>query len=113
VYDITGQKILDESGDKITVTRVVLDLDRAIYHENFNLDKLRNLLKAHGDDIEEEISMPREQWFVLRARKPGVSGRSLAKEYNLEELTDYQNRSRIEIDKKRGFCFIKTLNDSK
>ena len=113
VYDITGQRIIDNSADSITVTRLVVDLDRGIYHENFNMDKLNKLLQTHGNEIEEEIHMPREQWFVLKAKKPGISARSLAKEFNLEELTDYQLRSRQEIDKRRGFSFAKSLNNNK
>lgn len=107
VYDITGEKILDEKSDDITIARITLDLDRGIYHENFNMGRLDKLLKAHGEEIEKEVYMPRESWFVLRAKKPGVSARSLAKKFELEELTDYQNRSRREIDKKRGFSFTK------
>jgi predicted amidohydrolase len=109
VYDITGQRILDEKSDDITIARITLDLDRGIYHENFNMDKLDKLLKAHGEEVEKELSMPREQWFVLRTKKPGISARLLAKKFGLEELTDYQDRSRSEIDKKRGFSFTRNL----
>lgn len=109
VYDITGERILDEKSDNITIARITLDLDRGIYHENFNMEKLDKLLKAHGEEVEKELYMPREAWFVLRAIKPGVSARSLAKKFEMEELTDYQNRSRKEIDKKRGFNFTKKL----
>ena len=109
VYDITGERILDEKSDNITIARITIDLDRGIYHENFNMDKLDELLKAHGDEVEKEIDLLRESWFVLRAKKPGVSARSLAKEFKMEELTDYQNRSRSEIDKKRGFSFTKEI----
>jgi predicted amidohydrolase len=109
VYDITGKRILDEKSDDITIARITLDLDRGIYHENFNMGKLDKLLKAHGEEVEKELSMPREQWFVLRAKKPGISARLLAKKFGMEELTDYQDRSRSEIDKKRGFSFTKKL----
>lgn len=109
VYDITGERILDEKSDNITIARITLDLDRGIYHKNFNMEKLDKLLKAHGEEVEKEIEMPRESWFVLRAKKPGVSARLLAKKFGMEELTDYQNRSRREIDKKRGFNFTKKL----
>jgi predicted amidohydrolase len=109
VYDITGKRILDEKSDNITIARITLDLDRGIYHENFNMEKLDNLLKTHGEEVEKELSMSREQWFVLRAKKPGISARLLAKKFGLEELTDYQDRSRREIDKKRGFSFTKKL----
>jgi predicted amidohydrolase len=109
VYDITGEKILDETSGDITVARVTIDLDRGIYHENFNMEKLDKLLKAHGEEVEKEISMPREQWFVLRAKKPGISARILAKKFGMEELSDYQNRSRKAIDERRGFSFSKKL----
>ena len=105
VYDITGERILDQNSGSVTVARITLDLDRGIYHENFNMEKLADLLKAQGKEVEEEIHLPREQWFVLRAKKPGVSARSLADEFGLEELRDYQDRSRTGIDKKRGFSF--------
>jgi predicted amidohydrolase len=110
VYDITGEKILDKKSDEITIARVTLDFDRGIYHENFNMKKLDALLKEHGDEIEREIYMPREQWFVLKAIRPGISARKLAKNFGMEELTDYQNRSRREINKKRGFRFAEKLN---
>ena len=109
IYDITGKKILDEKSDDITVARITLDLDRGIYHENFNMQKLDTLLRVYANEVEKEISMPREQWFVLRAKTPGISARNLAKKSGMEELTDYQNRSRREIDKKRGFSFTKKL----
>jgi predicted amidohydrolase len=107
VYDITGQRLLDEKSGDITISRITIDLDRGIYHENFNIGKLNKLLETYGGEVEKEVSMPREQWFVLRAKKPGVSARSLAKKFDMEELTDYQDRSRKEIDEKRGFSFIK------
>ena len=76
---------------------------------NFNMDKLDELLKTHGDEVEKEIDLPRESWFVLRAKKQGVSARSLAKEFKMEELADYQNRSGSEIEKRRGFNFTKNI----
>lgn len=105
VYDITGQEIWYERSDDVNISRVTLDLDRGIYHENFNMDKLARLLREHGQDIEVEQHLQREQWIILRARRPGVSARALAREYGLEELRDYVNRSRREIDRLRGYEF--------
>lgn len=110
VFDITGQRILDEKSDNITISRITLDLDRPLFHENFNMDKLGELLKAHGDEVKMEISMPREQWVVLKCKKPGVSARLLAQKYGIEELSDYQNRSRKEIDKRRGYNFTQKID---
>ena len=101
VYDITGQEILYEKSDELNISRVTLDLDRGIYHENFNMAKRDRLLAEHGDEVELELWLPREQWFVLRAKQPGVSARALARQYGLEELRDYLTRSRHAIDAMR------------
>jgi predicted amidohydrolase len=105
VYDITGQLLVDQAAGGINVCRITLDLDRGIYHENFNLEKRGRLLAEHPDEVEMERWLTREQWFVLRARIPGVSARGLAHEYGLEELRDYVTRSRTEIDWRRGGRF--------
>jgi hypothetical protein len=49
--------------------------------------------------------MPLEGWFVLKAKRPGVSARELARKCDLEELRHYLNRSRCEIDECRGWEF--------
>ena len=102
MYDITGERILDEKSDGITVRRITVDLDRTIHHLDFNAEKRDKLLKEHADDVMLEKSLPREAWFVLKARRPGVSARALAHEYGIEELRDYISRSRRDIDKLRG-----------
>lgn len=101
VYDITGQETHYTKSDDINISRVTLDLDRGIYHENFNIAKRDRLLAEHGDKVAMEQWLPREQWFVLRAQQPGVSARHLAQEYGLEELRDYLTRSRTAIDQMR------------
>jgi len=102
VYDITGERILDEHNESLNVSRITLDLDRGIYHENFNLEKRDRLLLERGDDVMQEKEMAREEWFILKAKRAGVSARALAREYGLEELRDYLHRSRREIDHMRG-----------
>lgn len=105
VYDITGEEILNQKSRDINVARVTLDLDRGIYHQNFNIEKRDRLLSEHAAEIEQERYMDREAWFVLRARRPAVSARELARNYGLEELRDYIDRSRREIDRMRGKPF--------
>jgi len=105
VYDITGRQLLDEKSEPVNVSRVTLDLDRGIYHENFNLEKRDKLLNEHPDDVVEEDHLPREQWFILKSTRAGVSARQLAREYGLEELRDYIDRSRQSINERRGHVF--------
>ena len=108
VYDINGKEILYEISPDINISRITLDLDRCIFHENFNMEKRERLLREHADDIELEEHLLREQWFILRAKRPDISARALAHQYGIEELRDYINRSRREIDAMRGWIFAKT-----
>lgn len=106
VYDITGKCLLDDkSDDEYHISRFTLDMDRRIYHYNFNLGKRDKLLKEHSNDIVVEIDMPREEWFVLKAKRSGISVSDLAAKYGLEELRDYKDRSRRQINDMRGFSF--------
>ena len=105
VYDITGEQLLYEHAKDINISRVTLDLDRGIYHQNFNLAKRDKLLSEHSQDIVQEKWMGLEQWFVLKAKLSGVSARELARQYGLEELQHYIERSRFAIDERRGWEF--------
>jgi hypothetical protein len=109
VYDIDGQQLVHDTnnhGDGTNVTRVTLDFDRCIFHQDLNCpEKIGRLLKERGEDVAQEKWLPQEGWFMLKAKRPGVSARELARKYDLEELTHYLNRSRCEIDKCRGWEF--------
>ena len=103
VYDITGKEILFNKvlrDDDILISSVVLDMDRSIFHQNFN-GNVKKLLADNSDTIIQEQSLPREQWFVLKSIKECVSARELAKQYGLEELSKYKLRSREEQDRMR------------
>jgi predicted amidohydrolase len=108
-YDIDGEQLVydhNNMSNGTNITRLRFDLDRCIFHQDMNLPgKLARLLKDHGDDVEREKWLPMEGWFVLRARRPGVSARELARRYGLEERRPYINRSRCEVDKSRGWQF--------
>jgi predicted amidohydrolase len=108
-YDITGEPLLYERAKELNVSRVTLDLDRGIYHQNFNIAKRDKLLSEHAQDLVQEKSMELEQWFVLKAKRPGVSARELARQYGLEELRHYIDRSRLAIDKRRGWEFAEKV----
>lgn len=108
-YDITGERIFYGHAAGMNVSRVTLDLDRSIYHENFNIPKRNQLLRERSQDVVQERWMQLEQWFVLRAKRPGVSARQLAHQYGLEELRRYVERSRLAIDGRRGWEFTEKV----
>jgi hypothetical protein len=62
------------------------------------------ILKEYAGKIESGW-FPREGWFTLKSLVPGLSARGIAAEYGIEELAAYKHRSRVEIDKMRGFEF--------
>lgn len=109
VYDIDGEQLAydhNNMSNGTNITRFTFDLDRCLFHQDFNLPtKLANLLKDHEEDVEREKWLPMEGWFVLKAKRSGVSARELARRYGLEERRPYINRSRCEVDKLRGWQF--------
>jgi predicted amidohydrolase len=109
VYDITGDQLFYRRAQDFSIGRVTLDLDRGIYHENLNISKRDRLLRDHPHEVEQENWMHLEQWFILRAKRPGVSARELAREYGIEELRHYLERSRVAIDGRRGWEFEESV----
>jgi hypothetical protein len=106
VYDITGEEIYYQKtpGD-VNISHITVDLDRCIFHENYNMGKREKLLKDYEGKIESGPYMERESWFTLYSVSPEVSAREVAAEYGMEELSAYKHRSIVEIDKMRGFKF--------
>jgi len=100
-FDIDGERILNVRGGGHFTQWITLDLDRCIFHENFNEDKLAVLLAENPRRVEVERRMPDEQWILLRAARPGVSARKACQEAGMEELREYKRRSRMEIDEMR------------
>lgn len=115
VLDITGEELIYKKGDDLLVTRVTLDLDRGIYctdsvDANGGGTVIRDrILKEHGDDVIMDKYIERDGWFVLRAKRPGVSARELARSYGLEELRDFIQHCRQIVDQRRGWEFSEKL----
>lgn len=108
VFDIDGTQLLYEKANSgnFNVTHFTFDLDRCIFHQDLNCpDRLAKLLKEHGEEVEQEKLLPLEKNFVLKAKRPGVSARALARHYGLEERRPYLNRSRSKVDEARGWQF--------
>lgn len=111
VFDITGEELLHQKSAEINVSRITLDLDRGVYDRDA-IDgrekctaRREKLFQEHGEDVEEEKYMEREDWFVLRAKRPGVSSRELARKFGLVEKAELVRRARGLIDQRRGWAF--------
>jgi hypothetical protein len=53
----------------------------------------------------QEKYLEREAWFVLKAKRPAIGVREVARSYDLEEQRDFITRRRLLIDKRRGWEF--------
>ena len=103
IFDIAGREIQYNKGnpDEAFVARATIDLDKVICHHNFNLEKIQQMLSENPGIIEIENNFKREEWIVLHSFSKEVNVRSLCKKYGIENLRDYQNRSRTYISSKR------------
>jgi beta-ureidopropionase len=79
-----------------------LDLDLTLIHQDFQGNKIAKLLAEHKGEVEVMPGIgPMEGWRVLRAIKPGVRVRDLCKQYQIETLREYRQRSRDELNSLR------------
>lgn len=102
LYDVDGREVLYKKSDGgVCVMEFEIDLDRLIFHYNFNQDKAEKLIRERADDVEIEKDYWREQWFILRSKKKDVSAAELAARYGLTGLNEYQRDSREKIDAMR------------
>lgn len=100
-FDLDGELIVSVHGDTHYIQYISLDLDRSIFHENFNSKKLALLLNEHPARIEVEKRWPAEQWIVIRSAQANVSAKKVCAQAGMEELRAYKLRSREAIDRKR------------
>lgn len=97
MIDLMGKTVEDVGKPRPQQFIATFDLDRTLIHINFNKDKVEKLLKDHEGEIVQEQFLDMEQWYVLRAVKPGVRVRDLCKQYRIEHcvsiVTAAANRS--------------------
>jgi predicted amidohydrolase len=107
IFDIAGREIQYQQGKKgeVLVARSTLDLDKVICHYNFNQEKVQQML-AENPGVKLEQNFEREEWMLLSSSSPEINVRSLCDKYGIENLRDYQNRSRAFIAEKRGGPFV-------
>ena len=101
-FDIDGRLVDSVRADGYFVKRHVLDLDRCIFHENFNEAPLARLLSETPPRVEIERRREAEQWILVRSATEGAGAREACREAGMEELSAYKRRNRIEIDRMRG-----------
>ena len=109
IIDIFGKTIDSVEKPRPQQFVATLDLDRTLVHTNFNEAKVAKLLREHPGEVVQEQFLDMESWYVLRSLKPGVLVRDLCKQYRIETLREYRQRSRSRSTKlgrraKRSEC---------
>ncbi len=89
-----GQETPQVKGKRLPPWAVApVNVDRELFHLDYNQDKFQALQEKHGPDIEIEVHQP-EAFFHLASVKQGLTVEQIAKEFKLETLRDYLARSR-------------------
>lgn len=103
IFDLAGREIQYNRGNPggILITRAAVDVDKVICHHNFNEEKVRQMLAENPGIIEIENDYMREEWIVIRSFSADVNVRDLCRKYGIENLRDYQERSRAYINSRR------------
>ncbi len=104
IIDVTGKTLANTGKPMPKQFIATLDLDRAFAHHDFNREKVKKMLDEHKDEVVVERNLSDEDlapWWLFKATKPGVRVRELLKEYGIETLHDYQQRSRKQINEAR------------
>jgi hypothetical protein len=104
IMDVTGKALAYTEKPVPKQFIATLDLDRAFAHQDFNREKVKKMVDEHKDEIIVERDPSDEDlspWWLFKAAKPGVRVRELLKEYGIEILHDYQQRSREQINEAR------------
>ncbi len=102
IIDVLGKNIDDVEKPREHQFIATLDLDRTLVHVDFNRTKVAKLLKEHPGEVVQELFLDMESWYVLRSVKPGVRVRDLCKQYQIETLREYRQRSRAQINDARA-----------
>lgn len=103
IIDIMGRDMEEVESPLPQQFIATIDLDTTIVHSDFNGEKVSALLKKHQGEIEEIAGLGRfEGWHVLKATAPGVSARAACRDFQLETLREYRQRSRREINERRA-----------
>ena len=103
VFDVAGREIQYNRGraGEVLTARATVDVDKVICHHNFNQEKIQKMLAENPGAVEIEHDYEREEWIVLRSSSAETNVRGLCKKYGIENLRDYQNRSRAFISSAR------------
>jgi len=105
VIDCTGATV-GQTSDILPCTTTVLNLNRRLVHMDFNLEKIERLLKKYAGDVVVQDLRP-EATCVITSLKKGLEVTDLIREFRIERLPAYFDRSRRVRQEHGGLKVIK------
>lgn len=95
VVDLDGEELYFNRvpQGEIGLNHITLDMDRCIFHRNFNIEGRIRLLEDHPEIVMEK-DIETDHWFILASTDDKVSAKRLAYAYGLEPVNHYIERSR-------------------
>ena len=97
LIDITGEDIFS-NGRLEPWFCAPVNLDRKIFHWDFQADEFKKIQAKYGDLIGYKIAHP-EGWFILESRSNDIRLDDIIKEYGLVTLDEYIERATRAQDK--------------
>lgn len=93
--DLDGEELYyrQSAPEEIGLHYLELDLDRCIFHRNYNLERRDALLREHPEIVVDK-AVDSDHWFILASRRDDVRAKELAQAYGLEPVNAYIERSR-------------------
>jgi hypothetical protein len=69
-----------------------LNTDQRVYHLDYNEKRIAHIRAAYGDDVSIEVMQP-ENLFILRSETDSVTVGDIEREFTLEPLRHFLDRS--------------------
>lgn len=107
VEDVTGEELiyqLPEEGAVTNTVEVTLNLDRTVFHKNFNEGKLSQAQEKYAGKIETDMSYySTAEWIVAWSNDENLTIQDLCDEYGLVPLRDFKTtKQEAFVDQLRG-----------
>ncbi len=109
IIDLSGRYLDRRGGDTLKVRQKLsppwalaeLNMNRELFHLDFNQLKFPEIRAKYGPDVEFEIFEP-EGYFLMSSRRADLPIEQVMAEFQLETLRDYLARSRAMRDARVG-----------
>ncbi len=94
VVDPTGDELIvqyPEDGAVTNTVEVTLNLDRTVFHKNYNEGKIEQILEDYEGKVEVDYSLyGEEEWIIMWSTSEDITVEQLCEEYGLVTLREFK-----------------------